>query len=186
MDTKSPQHFIKCMKVIPKRLETCLAGLVSWKPHTKRSFEVRAHSTAPLWNQCISLLCTIPTLKTSSVSSIEIFMESPPIDSLAFQETQSTENQPSPSRRPSSLNWTLDGLLSIGANFVPVARVSASLPPDKLTDIISHHEHKGLPLVIEGWHLNKGWDPELLSPDWLARKFPEREDAQSQSLIIIC
>ena len=89
--------------------------------------------------------------------------------------SQDAEHQPSLSIRPTSLNWTLDGLLSIGTNFVPVTRVSASLPQEKLSEIISHHEHKGIPLIIEGWHLREGWDSDLLSPDWLARKFTERQ-----------
>jgi hypothetical protein len=38
---------------------------------------------------------------------------------------------------------------------------------------------KGLPLIIEGWHLKEGWDSELMSPDWLARKFKERQESQT-------
>jgi hypothetical protein len=107
-------------------------------------------------------------------------MESPPTDSLELHGgPHNNEGPPPPPRRPSSLNWTLDGLLSIGTNFAPATRVSASLPQDKLSEIISHHEHKGMPLIIEGWHLKQGWDSELLSPDWLARKFTERQGPKS-------
>lgn len=101
-------------------------------------------------------------------------MELLPIESL---EGLNTEGEPQPSRRPTSLNWTLDSLLSIATNFAPVARVSASLPREKLADIISHHEHKGIPLIVEGWHLKEGWDSELLSPDWLARKLTKRQES---------
>jgi len=106
-------------------------------------------------------------------------MQSPRASLESNGQPQGADADGQHSRRPTSLNWTLDGLLSIGTNFVPVTRVSASLSPENLLDIISHHEHKGLPLIVEGWHLKEGWDSELMSPDWLARKFKERQESQT-------
>jgi hypothetical protein len=88
----------------------------------------------------------------------------------------SLDDQPHlPVVRPSSLNWDFEQLLSSSPNFYPVHRVKASLPPDELSAIIEDHEYRGIPLIIEEWHLQDGWNAGAHSPSWLAENCTARK-----------
>ncbi|KAF8318760.1 hypothetical protein DL93DRAFT_344826 [Clavulina sp. PMI_390] len=96
-------------------------------------------------------------------------MTSPPTKSLDLPNGDSLS-----SARPTSLNWSLESLLSFpNHNFVSVRRISAQLPKEDLAKEIQLHEHKGIPLIIEGWHLLSGWNSDTFTAEWLAKKFEE-------------
>lgn len=86
----------------------------------------------------------------------------------------------------STQGWTLDALLSKGANLRPVPTIDAqSLAFEDLEQLIKDHEESGIPLVMKNWHLRDGWNDELFSPEWLAARYGKESMSLSHSLILL-
>lgn len=102
-----------------------------------------------------------------------------PNQPAVLEEQTPAENAPasqnSPPPKPTTAEWTFTSLLGASSNFKPVHRVPASLPPEELAQIISDHQHRGIPLIVEGWHLKPEWQAQIHTPKWLAENFPNRE-----------
>lgn len=83
---------------------------------------------------------------------------------------------PTPSLvRPTTAEWQFESILGVSPNFKPVPRVSASESTEVISKAIADYEHKGIPLILEGWHLKAGWKSEIHTPRWLAERFKDRK-----------
>lgn len=103
-------------------------------------------------------------------------ISSPRAASLPESEVEMAEprdSQSPPPSKPTTAEWTFSSLLSVSSNFKPVDRVSASASAEEISKLVADYEHRGIPLILEGWHLKEGWKSEIHTPHWLAEKFVE-------------
>jgi len=88
---------------------------------------------------------------------------------------------------PLSPSINIPQLLSTTPNFKPVNRIDAkninSSNIAQLQTLIQEHVvKKGLPLVLENWHLRADWPKWIFNPDWLKENHGQDRTYQSHFL----
>lgn len=67
-------------------------------------------------------------------------------------------------------NWNIEDLLAFAENFEDAPRVDISTMQDsEIEKLVQDHEERGIPVVLEGWHLRDGWQQALFTPEWLKK-----------------